>query len=116
MPRLIKQLQNNRSVIFDSGKFDDWCVYVVESNGSKKAPFDETYFSDLHQISQSYPNNKVYNDFVKIYERTTRTIENGVLTLIDEIVRSEEHTSELQSRPHLVCRLLLEKKKKEKKH
>src|SRR5690554_7188764 len=25
-------------------------------------------------------------------------------------VRSEEHTSELQSRPHLVCRLLLEKK------
>src|SRR3989442_6385903 len=26
-------------------------------------------------------------------------------------VRSEEHTSELQSRPHLVCRLLLEKKK-----
>src|SRR5436305_7997325 len=28
--------------------------------------------------------------------------------------RSEEHTSELQSRPHLVCRLLLEKKKQEK--
>src|SRR5215813_14805260 len=29
--------------------------------------------------------------------------------------RSEEHTSELQSRPHLVCRLLLEKKKKKQK-
>src|SRR5690625_6367973 len=28
--------------------------------------------------------------------------------------RSEEHTSELQSRGHLVCRLLLEKKKKQK--
>src|SRR3989442_7003420 len=28
--------------------------------------------------------------------------------------RSEEHTSELQSRPHLVCRLLLEKKKHNK--
>src|SRR5690554_7398675 len=28
-----------------------------------------------------------------------------------EARRSEEHTSELQSRPHLVCRLLLEKKK-----
>src|SRR3989442_11357793 len=28
-----------------------------------------------------------------------------------EHLRSEEHTSELQSRPHLVCRLLLEKKK-----
>src|SRR5690554_7253344 len=31
-----------------------------------------------------------------------------------EVARSEEHTSELQSRPHLVCRLLLEKKKKKK--
>src|SRR5690625_6684675 len=30
-------------------------------------------------------------------------------------LRSEEHTSELQSRGHLVCRLLLEKKKKEKR-
>src|SRR2546422_2939778 len=30
-------------------------------------------------------------------------------------LRSEEHTSELQSRLHLVCRLLLEKKKKDKK-
>src|SRR3989442_9835378 len=30
--------------------------------------------------------------------------------------RSEEHTSELQSRPHLVCRLLLEKKKKIQQH
>src|SRR5687768_18232859 len=30
--------------------------------------------------------------------------------------RSEEHTSELQSRLHLVCRLLLEKKKNKKKH
>src|SRR5438309_4824961 len=30
-------------------------------------------------------------------------------------VRSEEHTSELQSQFHLVCRLLLEKKKKKKK-
>src|SRR5690554_7279762 len=37
----------------------------------------------------------------------------------DVFLRSEEHTSELQSRPHLVCRLLLEKKKKkiiQKKH
>src|SRR5687768_8102158 len=32
----------------------------------------------------------------------------------DKSVRSEEHTSELQSRLHLVCRLLLEKKKKKK--
>src|SRR5262245_64883466 len=32
------------------------------------------------------------------------------------LMRSEEHTSELQSLRHLVCRLLLEKKKKKKNH
>src|SRR5437660_7294479 len=32
----------------------------------------------------------------------------------EQVTRSEEHTSELQSRGHLVCRLLLEKKKKKK--
>src|SRR5690625_7923228 len=36
--------------------------------------------------------------FIKLYEKG--------------LARSEEHTSELQSRGHLVCRLLLEKKKK----
>src|SRR5687768_17943846 len=35
----------------------------------------------------------------------------GLEVLATDIERSEEHTSELQSRLHLVCRLLLEKKK-----
>src|SRR2546422_2555380 len=39
----------------------------------------------------------------------------GSEQLVKALVRSEEHTSELQSRLHLVCRLLLEKKKKNKK-
>src|SRR3712207_8198566 len=44
--------------------------------------------------------------------------DESVQQLLDEVVarrldpRSEEHTSELQSRQYLVCRLLLEKKKK----
>src|SRR2546422_3952759 len=45
-------------------------------------------------------------------ERILRTL--AAETQIEE-GRSEEHTSELQSRLHLVCRLLLEKKKKKKK-
>src|SRR2546422_1238631 len=44
---------------------------------------------------------------------------NSLVRRLDEesfkpAFRSEEHTSELQSRLHLVCRLLLEKKKKKK--
>src|SRR5690554_7659692 len=36
---------------------------------------------------------------------------NHGFEVVTRLRRSEEHTSELQSRPHLVCRLLLEKKK-----
>lgn len=86
MARLVKELQNNRSVIFDTGRFDDWCVYVVESDGRKKAPFDETYFTDLCNISLKYLTNKVYVDFVLIFEHTTKIIDQAVLTLIDQIV------------------------------
>src|SRR5205814_9096254 len=39
------------------------------------------------------------------------TIDPDSLRAFDEMLRSEEHTSELQSLRHLVCRLLLEKKK-----
>src|SRR5690625_6979636 len=40
----------------------------------------------------------------------------GCCRLVRATGRSEEHTSELQSRGHLVCRLLLEKKKRSNPH
>src|SRR3712207_7917280 len=43
--------------------------------------------------------------------------DHGVVLRLDvDVARSEEHTSELQSRQYLVCRLLLEKKKKQNTH
>src|SRR2546429_1876200 len=39
-----------------------------------------------------------------------REVQRELKQLIRTVLRSEEHTSELQSRLHLVCRLLLEKK------
>src|SRR5438445_9224307 len=54
-------------------------------------------------------------------EVTAKLLIDGVLAERNEgtappldVMRSEEHTSELQSRQYLVCRLLLEKKKKQK--
>src|SRR5438105_12432427 len=49
--------------------------------------------------------------------RCSGTPASGVRHLqeVKQVTRSEEHTSELQSRVDLVCRLLLEKKKKKKK-
>src|SRR5207253_8744800 len=48
-----------------------------------------------------------------VYLRAQRRV---VLPRYERQVRSEEHTSELQSRGHLVCRLLLEKKKVTENH
>src|SRR5690606_41845169 len=49
-------------------------------------------------------------------QRRRLVLADGELDEADAVaLRSEEHTSELQSRENLVCRLLLEKKKKRKK-
>src|SRR3712207_7703421 len=50
-------------------------------------------------------------DRARVEERREPVEHTRVLELGLELRRSEEHTSELQSRQYLVCRLLLEKKK-----
>src|SRR2546429_2544667 len=58
-----------------------------------------------------------YTDIAKLMsELVSKVPDEQVMADLDGAVqwRSEEHTSELQSRLHLVCRLLLEKKKKQK--
>src|SRR5690606_40191262 len=51
----------------------------------------------------------------QLVERVIQRAKAGRLPLLDQGARSEEHTSELQSRENLVCRLLLEKKKRRNK-
>src|SRR5690554_7164548 len=63
---------------------------------------------------------ELYNIFLACIDRLSEYLDgceqsNKILFIQSRlrdlrIIRSEEHTSELQSRPHLVCRLLLEKK------
>src|SRR5690554_7681161 len=57
-----------------------------------------------------------YSDVSGTYNRFRSEIQRFLnytwLIARRHLARSEEHTSELQSRPHLVCRLLLEKKQK----
>src|SRR2546422_8118941 len=50
--------------------------------------------------------------FAQVAARLEGAVAPGRAHANPYLVRSEEHTSELQSRLHLVCRLLLEKKKK----
>src|SRR5687768_18358157 len=77
--------------------------YLLEINSSVSG--------GVLQVSWTYSEN--------VYRRTTvENLAGAYIAALRSLIklcetRSEEHTSELQSRLHLVCRLLLEKKKKQ---
>src|SRR3712207_7957356 len=50
---------------------------------------------------------------VEVADASVEEFDGDEFRRLDDAERSEEHTSELQSRQYLVCRLLLEKKKKD---
>src|SRR5690625_1065179 len=79
---------------------------------------DISKLSELSETITIVQHMEIY-DSSKVRTELSRSIEQNRAKLNEErlsaSVRSEEHTSELQSRGHLVCRLLLEKKKSKQK-
>src|SRR5205809_5813053 len=61
--------------------------------------------------STLFPYTTLFRSIPKSEPTETCVVETGKPNKVASTTRSEEHTSELQSRLHLVCRLLLEKKK-----
>src|SRR2546430_5360887 len=79
-------------------------------------PIHEFNNKDVKQIEadlrKSFPSTDTLTDFNVFFEQIARTVKDRNLVLAPiTVMRSEEHTSELQSQSNLVCRLLLEKKK-----
>src|SRR5690349_24122279 len=68
-------------------------------------------FGQLRQVIASMRIEDINRDREQFLKAIQHSLEPELLSVA---VRSEEHTSELQSRRDLVCRLLLEKKKKKK--
>src|SRR5690554_7309790 len=73
-------------------------IYLTETRLEKRALSKQTVLQFNDKLLETFTQQEITN-FIEMSEK------------IQELIRSEEHTSELQSRPHLVCRLLLEKKK-----
>src|SRR5271165_7661558 len=70
--------------------------------------FNDTATTEIYTLS--------LHDALPICTRRRRAPFQAGCTWTHPVCRSEEHTSELQSRENLVCRLLLEKKKKKIYH
>src|SRR3712207_7919477 len=84
---------------------------LFRSNGLSldRAPFIAEHGEDLVFVGRITPEKGV-EQAIEVALRTGRRLR--IAAKSGKSARSEEHTSELQSRQYLVCRLLLEKKKK----
>lgn len=82
MPRLLTSFSNKGKIEFDDGCFDGWCVFLTKSNGERYAPSDIKYFTRLKTLSEKYGSQKIYDDFVVIYNRTNKEINKQVFELI----------------------------------
>src|SRR5687768_18149310 len=69
-----------------------------------------TLFRSSHSMAAAMPNT-VHRSLNRPTTPVLKSSFRVSTSLTIRVMRSEEHTSELQSRLHLVCRLLLEKKK-----
>jgi len=82
MPNKINSFSNGGFIEFDSGCFDGWCVFVTNPGSKRFAPTDVQYFTRIKAISEKFGTQKVYDDFVVIYNRTTKNVDPKVFDLI----------------------------------
>src|SRR2546422_1480767 len=80
-------------------------------------PGDDFYLASYDDSREYFRRLAASSNRIKLITvgKTTRGLDWEIALISAPQNRSEEHTSELQSRLHLVCRLLLEKKKKQQK-
>src|SRR5690554_7574381 len=91
-----------------------WSVIPTIITPYIKIPQDANRLSvaSVTKNTGKIPINVPINGIIEVMVRIANQKKGSSIPKIKNPIRSEEHTSELQSRPHLVCRLLLEKKKK----
>ena len=85
MRRRIKDFSDGSFLEYDRGAIDDWCVYMNDPDGNRKPPLDRDYFNELKSLADKYGVERVYADFVSIYDITTKEIDNTVLSMISDI-------------------------------
>lgn len=82
MPQKLNTFRNHGFIEFDTGLFDNFCVFVTKPTGERFAPSDLQYLKRLRKLGAKYGTKKIYDDFVVIYNRTTIEIDPNVFQLI----------------------------------
>src|SRR5256712_4261830 len=88
--------------------------FFKSGNGNRSKSHDRDWFSVRNLHTSRYPNTAVSFSVGRGEVLGFAGLVGAGRSEVARAIRSEEHTSELQSRSDLVCRLLLEKKKKTK--
>lgn len=85
---IIKRFSDNSLLEYDRGSFDDWCVYYTNASGIRKPPRDTDYFKFLCQLADEFTVEKVYGDYVQVYNWTGNEVEEGALNNITTLSAS----------------------------
>ncbi len=79
-------VKNDKYLTFSRGKFDDWCVYEIDSEGVRKPPLDIEYFNEIEELTQFFSPDEIYDDFIELYNETTKSFDEKVIIDIEKIV------------------------------
>lgn len=85
MGQHIKTFSDGSFIEYDRGSFDEWCVYFTSTSGRRNPPRDTDYFSQLKELASVYGTNRIYRDYVKVYEWTEKRVEQSTLEAITEL-------------------------------
>src|SRR3712207_8848781 len=96
----------NGTVFGEIGETVGELVFNTGMTGYQELLTDPSYYGQM--VVMTYP--MIGNYGINLEDMESDRIHLRALIIKEEAKRSEEHTSELQSRQYLVCRLLLEKK------
>ncbi len=88
MGQVVTTFADGSYLEYDKGSFDDWCVYLSRPNETRFAPKDYQYFRRLHEYSLKHGARKLYDDFVSIYDKTTKNRSDDVFNYIKEISKT----------------------------
>lgn len=85
---IVKIFADNSKLEYDRGSFDDWCVYYTDVDGNRMPPKDTDYFEFLLNLANQYTVERVYRDYVQVYNWTGDQLSPDVLNRISTLSAS----------------------------